>query len=150
MPRIRLFWIVVFLLTSLGGCRKTTQSHDVLVKEAIASMRKSASSLNEVKDVASAEQTIKVLQQETQTLKSLQKRLGELGAASSSGRTRVKQHSDDMIAASQQMVQASSAVVAKIQAGQFLPELANRLAAASRDYGQSMADFSQQAIPLFE
>jgi len=155
MRRLQKFWIVVPAVALLGGCRKSaapgqSQTHETLVKEAIASMRDAASSMNRVTDPASAEQAVKVLQREAQNLQSLRQRLTGLGSASSPERDRVKQHSQAMIAASQGMQQAAAAVVGKIRAGQLPPDLAQRLAAASRDYGQSMVDFGQQATPLFE
>jgi hypothetical protein len=55
-----------------------------------------------------------------------------------------------MIAASQQMQQGSTASVGFIQSGQLPPDLAQRLAAASMDYGQSMVNFGKQATPLFD
>jgi hypothetical protein len=106
-------------------------------------MRNAASSLNSVTDAASAEQAVKILQREAQDLQSLRQRQAELGRASSSERDRIKQHS-------QEMTRASAAVVGKIQAGQFPPDLAQRLAAALKDYGQSMEDFGRQVTPLFE
>ena len=152
MPRLRMFWIALLPLTLLSGCRKSAQnqSHEALVKEAIVSMRNTASALNGVTDAASAARAIEVLQRESQNLQSLRKRLADLGTATGLIRGRVKQHSQDMIAATQQMTQASATVVGKIQAGQFPPDLAQRLAKASMDYGQSMVDFSEQAVPLFE
>ncbi len=152
MPTLRKFWIVVLPVAMLGGCRKSapSQDHEALVKEAIASARTTASSLNGVMDAASAEQTIKVLQREAENLKSLRQKLAGLGGASDPARRRAKKHSQDIIAASEQMVQASGAVVGKIQAGKFPPDLAKRLATASADYGQAMADFWQQAASLLE
>lgn len=156
------FLIVLLSVVLLGGCRKSvptqppsvipdqSQTHEWLVKEAILSMRKTASSLNGVNDATSAEQAVKVLQDETQNLQSLRQRLTTMDKAAGPERDRVKQHSQDMIDASQKMKQASSTMVGKIKAGQFPRDLAQQLAAASVDYGKAMADFGQQATPLFE
>src|SRR6266567_1877765 len=108
MRWIQRFWVVVPAVALLGGCRKSpppgqSQTHETLVKEAIVSMQDSASSLNRVTDATSAEQAVKVLQRQTQNLQSLRQRLAELGGASSSERARVKQHSQAVIAASQEI-----------------------------------------------
>jgi hypothetical protein len=110
-------------------------------------MRHTASNLNRVTDAASAERAVKVLRRETQNLQALRQ---QLGSASRAERDRVQQHSQDMIAASEETKQAVTAVVAKIQAGQFPPDVAQRLRAACHDYGNAMVDFGKQATPLFE
>jgi hypothetical protein len=114
MQWLRQYWIAVLTIALLNGCRKgdskqpppappaaaapsPTQSHEMLVKEAIASMRNAASALNGVADAASAEKTVTILKRETQNLKLLHQRLTDLGRASGSERERVKQHSQDNI-----------------------------------------------------
>jgi hypothetical protein len=152
MRWLRSFWIAVLPVALLGGCRKSaqTESHEALVKEAIVSMRNTASSLNNATDATSAEQAVKVVQRETQNLQTLRQRLAGLGKASSSERERVKRHSQDMIAASDALSQAVAAAVGKIQAGRLPPELGRRLAATTHDYGKAMVDYGHQTTPLFE
>ena len=152
MPSLRRFSFVVLPLVLFSGCRKSAASgsHEALVKEAIVSARNTASSLNSVADAASAEQAVNVLQREAQNLQTLRQRQAELGRASSSERDRVKQHSQDVIASSKAMVQASSSVAEKIKGNHFPPELAKRIATASQEYGKAMTDFWTQTKPLFD
>jgi hypothetical protein len=161
MRWVRRLGIVVLSVALLGGCRKPAdtqppaapgegQTHEALVEGAVASMRHAASSLNRVTDAASAERAAKVLRRETQNLQALRRQLAKLGSASRAERDRVQQHSQDMIAASEEMKQAVAAVVGKIQAGRFPPDVAERLRAACHDYGNAMVDFGKQATPLFE
>jgi hypothetical protein len=128
----------------------TAATHEAVVAEAINSMRTTAASLNRVADPTSAERAIADVKRESQNLQSLRQQVTRLGKASASEKGRVQQHSQEMTGASQGMVQASSGVVKKIQAGQFSAYLAKRLASASEEYGQAMVDFGKQATPLFE
>jgi hypothetical protein len=146
--------VVVTLVVVTGGCRKPAnqgEKHETLVKEAIASMGTAADSLDRVKDAASAEEAVTVLNREANNLDSLRERLTRLGKAPPAEKDRFnKQDSQAMIAASRRMTQSASTLIGKIQGGQFTVNLANRLREASDRYGKAMTDFAKAVGPLYE
>ncbi|HLW67260.1 MAG TPA: hypothetical protein VKS79_18240 [Gemmataceae bacterium] len=151
---------LTLLLLLSGGCKRANvggvsgdtaaKTHASIVKAAIESIQKATASLNQVNDANSATKATTVLQNETSNLQRLKQDLAALGSASSAEKQRVKQHSQDMIKESQAVQQAVANVVRMIQQGQFPKDVATNLANAGSAFGQAMADFGQQATPLFD
>jgi hypothetical protein len=157
MRSASIFWIMVTFAVLVIGCRKHAgtqgrgDSHEPLVKEAIATMGTAADNLDRVKDPASAEEAVNVLNREADRLDSLRERLTRLGKASRTEQDRFnKQDSQSMITASRRMKESASALIGKLKAGKFTTNLADRLRGASDRYAKAMTDFAGAVGPLYQ
>lgn len=125
-------------------------THEAVVREAVASMRRAAEAMDKAIDTASAEQAVSVVNREAQNLQRLRRRLAELGQPSRNQVARVKQLSPEIFNGAQAVTNGTAAALGRIQAGRFDRDLSIRLATASQDFGQAMVDFSQQARKHFD
>ncbi len=153
MPISRFAWVLLLALAlpPLAGCKKSSasgQTHESVVVAAVASMQAIADALKSVRDAASAKQATDVLNREIKNLRRLRQSLVDLGSATKAQRERVKQHSDKIVAASRAVTQSSQAVIGQVQAGQVPRETATPLLEASKEYGEAMSEFADQAKPL--